>query len=248
MATNLEDNVNSPHLRLTTWNCNGAYHKKQSAVLALAPDLLIVPECARNAASQPELGQKPATGSDWIGHLDKKGLGVFSFGSYSISRASFHNPSHLHILPLEVRGPMTFLLLAVWTLPDERGSYVRPVVEAWREYSPHLNGRDVVIAGDFNASVNFSGKLNYHFSVFLEEVGRSDVRSLYHSFFSEVQGEETSPTFFMYRDDARPFHIDYVFASVGMRSRLKSFEVGNHSQWVAHSDHMPLTAEFGCSL
>jgi exodeoxyribonuclease III len=231
-------------MRLTTWNCNGAFHAKQSAVLALGPDVLIVPECAQHSSAQPELGQNPATGSDWIGHRENKGLGVFSFGSYSISCASFHNTSHRLILPLEVSGPLPFLLLAVWTLPDEGGSYVRPLVEAWREYLPQLKGRDVVIAGDFNASVIFPGKPNYHFSVFLEDVEQSGVRSLYHHFFNEPYGEEAFPTFFMYRHETRPFHIDYVFASDGMRLRMKSFAVGKHSEWSVHSDHMPLTTEF----
>ena len=161
-------------MRLTTWNCNGAFHDKQSAVLGLAPDVLIVPECAKSAASQPEQWQELATGSDWVGNLEHKGLGVFSFGRYAISRACFYNPAHQLILPLEVSGPLPFLLLAVWTLPDAGGSYVRPLVEAWKEYSPHLQGRDLVIAGDFNASVTFRGKQGFHFSVFLELVGQSD--------------------------------------------------------------------------
>jgi hypothetical protein len=179
-----------------------------------------------------------------VGRIPNKGLGVFSFGDYTISRAAFYNPAHRFILPLEVTGPTSLLLLAVWTVPDENGSYVRPLVDAWKEYALHTDGRDVVVAGDFNASVIFPGKPNYHFSVFLDLVAESGVRSLYHETTNDPHGEENAPTFFMYRKQERPFHIDYVFAGGGLRSRLQSFEVGTHAEWSLHSDHMPLTATF----
>lgn len=215
-----------------------------NAALTLNPDILVVPECGKTAMAQQELGIVCPSSAEWIGHMPTKGLGVFSFGDYTISRAGFYNTNHRFVLPLEVHGPLSFLLLAIWTKPDENRSYVKPLVEAWKEYAPYINGRDVLIAGDFNASVIFPGKPNYHFSVFLNLVAEIGVRSLYHETTNEPYGNEKAPTFFMYRRRDRSFHIDYMFAGAGLRSRLKSFRVGAYQDWVAHSDHMPLSAHF----
>lgn len=210
----------------------------------LCPDLLVIPECGDTALSQMELGAPGYTGFEWIGRIPSKGLGVFSFGDYSISRLPAHNSAHRLILPLEVSGPREFILLAVWTLPDDIGSYVRPLVEALREYAPVLDGRDVVMAGDFNAGVNFPGKPGFHFQVFLELAESCGMRSLYHETSGEPHGQESAATFFMQRNRAKPFHIDFIFAGEGMRSRFESLDIGGSEQWLAHSDHMPLTAAF----
>ena len=181
---------------------------------------------------------------EWIGHISSKGLGVVSFGEYKIARADFYNPDHRLILPLQVEGPLSFLLVAVWTLPDRNGSYVRPLLDAWKEYSPHFADREVVVAGDFNASVALPGKPTARFSEFIGLAAERDMTSLYHSATGEPHGAETAPTFFLYRHAHRPFHIDFIFARKRMRSRLRSFEVGTHQDWSAHSDHVPLTADF----
>jgi len=215
-----------------------------NSVLQLAPDILVVPECDKTAPVQQELEGARQTGFEWVGRISSKGLGIFSFGDYRLSLAGFYNPNHRFVVPLEVQGPMSFLLLAVWTVPDEIGSYVRPLVEAWKEYTPQIRAQNVVIAGDFNASVQFRGKPNFHFSVFLNLVAESGVCSLYHETTDEPHGQEKAPTFFLYRKRERPFHIDYMFAGAGLRSRLKSFRVGNHEDWAVHSDHMPLSAHF----
>ncbi len=232
------------NVRITAWNCNGGFQRKLGAVRALAPDILVVPECGDGAMPQSDLWHSSPTCVEWVGRIPSKGLGVFSFGEYSFSRAPFYNPKHMLILPIEVSGPMSFLLLAVWTLPDDENSYVRPLVEAWEEYEKHIEGRDVLMAGDFNASVIFPKKPGYHFSAFLDLVHGQGVRSLYHEHSGEDHGGEQMPTFFMHRDREKPFHIDYIFAGTAMRSRLRSFEVGNQNEWLGHSDHVPITAHF----
>jgi len=232
-------------MRLTTWNCNGGFSRKIGTALSLRPDVLIVPECGENSWAQQELGLPTPNCVEWIGNIPSKGLGVFSFGEHRISRADFYNPEHRLILPLEVRGPLPFLLLAVWTLPDENGSYVRPLLDAWKEYAPHFHDRDVIVAGDFNASVSLPGKPIARFPEFIDLAAKRDVVSLYHSATGEHHGSETSPTFFMYRHAHRPFHIDFIFAGKSVLSRLRSFEVGTHQDWSAHSDHVPLTVDFG---
>lgn len=161
-------------MRLISWNCKGAFLRKWGTVGAMNPDILVVPECGQIGAMQSELGTDVPTGIQWVGGNPQKGLGVFSFGEFSISPASFHNPEHRYIFPVEVKGPVDFLLLAVWTLPID-GSYVCPLIQALSEYEPMIRGRDVIVAGDFNANTSLPATLrNYRFSDFVcraEEMG-----------------------------------------------------------------------------
>jgi endonuclease/exonuclease/phosphatase family metal-dependent hydrolase len=48
----------------------------------------------------------------------------------------------------------------------------------------------------------------------------------------------------MYRKVSRPYHIDYIFASVDFVSQLDSIEVGSYEDWQMLSDHMPVIATF----
>jgi endonuclease/exonuclease/phosphatase family metal-dependent hydrolase len=39
------------------------------------------------------------------------------------------------------------------------------------------------------------------------------IHSAYHTYFKEEHGEETRPTFYLYKNKAKPYHIDYCFVS-----------------------------------
>ena len=41
-----------------------------------------------------------------------------------------------------------------------------------------------------------------------------------------------------------PFHIDFLFASESILSRLSHFEIGTYESWIKFSDHVPLCAVF----
>ena len=62
-------------MRLVAWNCCMALHRKVDALMALAPDVAVISECAephRIAEKAPEF--TPDT-SLWIGDYVHKGLG-----------------------------------------------------------------------------------------------------------------------------------------------------------------------------
>ena len=69
--------------------------------------------------------------------------------------------------------------------------------------------------------------------------------SVYHRHFGEVQGQETRKTFYLQRNPAKGYHIDYVFAAPGWGTGVLS--VGDHDTWLPVSDHMPLIANFPAS-
>ena len=68
--------------------------------------------------------------------------------------------------------------------------------------------------------------------------------SLHHALTGEQHGKETVPTFFLYRNRHKPFHIDFCFLSRDLLDQVMSFEIGPPDEWLPHSDHMPLFVEF----
>src|ERR1043166_5822125 len=131
-------------MRLTTWNCKGAFARKQTAIAGLRPDVVVVPE-SECLESQPNM--------KWVGETRNKGLGVIAYGDYSLRIHDAYEPRHRWILPLEVDGPEPFVLFAVWTVPHrETRYYVTCLFEALETYRELLNEPRVVWAGDFNQS------------------------------------------------------------------------------------------------
>jgi endonuclease/exonuclease/phosphatase family metal-dependent hydrolase len=66
--------------------------------------------------------------------------------------------------------------------------------------------------------------------------------SAYHSHLGAEQGVEAHPTFFMNRQQHRPFHLDYCFVPEGWVGRIGDVQVGNFDQW-QDSDHRPLVVD-----
>ena len=56
---------------------------------------------------------------------------------------------------------------------------------------------------------------------------------------AKIRGGEKQPSFFHHRKETKPYHIDYVFMSRHLLS-YSSIELGDMSNWLTLSDHMPL--------
>jgi len=67
--------------------------------------------------------------------------------------------------------------------------------------------------------------------------GDSQPVSLHHR---QVRGQERHPTFYLYRQQEKAYHIDYCFGSADIVKRLVSVEVGSHVDWMMWSDHLPV--------
>ena len=67
--------------------------------------------------------------------------------------------------------------------------------------------------------------------------------SSYHHFFSELQGQETQPTYYFWHRKDRGYHIDYVFLPKPWASQIKNVELGTHASWSKLSDHVPLSVD-----
>lgn len=67
--------------------------------------------------------------------------------------------------------------------------------------------------------------------------------SAYHEFFKEDFGKETRPTYFHKRQANSPWHVDYCFVPASWAPLIRQVQVGNHLEWSADSDHVPLIVD-----
>ena len=163
-----------------------------------------------------------------------------------MTRAEFFNPELEHILPVQVSGPVSLILIGVWTLYDGR-SYVRPLLRAIEEWKSTLADQQVVIAGDFNMNYKFDDRhpnRKYRFRDVVDLLDALDIKSLYHERRGELHGLETESTFFQYHHQDKPHHLDYVFASGDLRNRVTELSFGGFEEWHKLSDHVPVVATF----
>ncbi len=235
-------------MRVIEWNCHMAFRKKNARVLDKKPDLVVIPECENE--QKLKFGKLTPTPNDFLWYGDNKnmGLGIFSYGDYQFSVHPNYNPDYKIIVPVVVTNAESeFLLLAVWAnnREDRNARYVEQVWKAIHYYDHLIAEEHVMILGDLNSSVVFDKKhrIGNHTDV-VKVLGDIGIRSLYHSFYEEVQGKESQPTFFMQKNIDKPYHIDYCFTSDCISSKLQQYDVGEYDKWIGFSDHMPLIIDF----
>jgi exodeoxyribonuclease III len=224
-----------------------AFRKKAAPVLALEPDILVVPECESIDKQRFPPGLRLPASRVWVGDNRNKGLGVIAYGAYELAIHPAYEPTLRYVVPIQVRGAQgDFILLAIWAMPGDdtqKAAYIRKVWLAVSQYSGLLHD-PVVLAGDFNGNVIWdnNSRQEGNFSQTAALLAERGITSLYHRFTGEAFGQETQPTWYLYRQLARPFHLDYIFASPSFSGRLAGFEVGRYEQWAGLSDHMPVSA------
>ena len=148
-------------MRIVVWNCAMRLRgEKLKALEDLGPDIAIVPECEnpeRLWGKQPLLAPIPM---EWIGDNEHKGLAVLAFNGYRIKRHADYEPNLQWMLPMEVRGPVNFHLLAIWAvnqrIPHAESEELsgQPLAAA-RRFRDFLSVGPSVVAGDFNNNVRW---------------------------------------------------------------------------------------------
>ncbi len=142
-------------LRVVLWNCNMALDRKWQRLMALRPDVAVGPESADPDVRRRKAPRFTFSDCEWEGWYKHKGLAVFSFGEYAL-RMSSHDRQYQIFMPLEVRGPHSFHLLAVWAFnsatPPRAVTNSPSIRAALAHYAPFLTDAPSVVAGDFNSS------------------------------------------------------------------------------------------------
>lgn len=239
-------NLQSAPLRLVTWNCKGAFARKHAAIAALKPDILVVPEAGNFDTLDRVPGRRRVRDIRWIGDNPHKGLAVISYGNVTLTLHPSYDPALRWILPLEVGGPVPFLLFAIWMMPHATsGFYAQSLFEACDTYGALLEEPRVAMAGDFNNNVRFDRPRHpWSCARLLERLDALGLRSLYHLDRGCANGDERDATFFMHHDAAKGHHLDYIFAKPALYAHGFRLSVGTHADWSKASDHVPLACSF----
>ncbi len=75
----------------------------------------------------------------------------------------------------------------------------------------------------------------------VKKLKENGIVSLYHKKNNLKHGNEKHPTFFMYRNIEKPYHIDYCFTSEKILKNGFDFSIGKTEDWIELSDHIPIS-------
>lgn len=238
-------------MRILVWNCNMGLDKKYRHLLALQPDIAIIPESAEPGILLRKAPEFSSNTHVWVGENPNKGLGIFTFGNYAATIISPHDTNIPYVAPIKILGPHSFKLLAVWACHSKENSYenrLGPVRRALSTYATLVTSAPTVVAGDFNDNVRWDktrspNKHSLNVAI-LEEMG---LCSAYHNQRNVSQGEEPEPTLFWRSrtKDGPRYHIDYCFVPKRWLSRPHRIAIGTYEDWVGAglSDHVPLIVD-----
>jgi endonuclease/exonuclease/phosphatase family metal-dependent hydrolase len=156
------------------------------------------------------------------------------------------NPFGKWVVPVRVDGALAdFNLLAIWACPvgtKRADNYIGEVYRCLVKHREWFSSAPVVAAGDFNSNVQWdANRPGQNHTEVVRLFDGHGLISAYHAHHEEKQGAETHPTYYFYRHQDKPFHIDYVFVPKGWR--LISVEVGSFGEWGHLSDHVPVAVD-----
>lgn len=233
-------------MRIVSWNCQGAYRKKLGLLDRWRPNLSVLAEVSRSDLAEPGL-IADSIEQVWRECPGGKSLGVISHGLTRVKTLEGFESWPEGILPVVVEAPMHVTVVAIWTQMtkgEEHLRYVRSLHVMLDQHSDLLRSRPVILIGDFNSNTQWDAehKRQSH-SALVTRLSDLGIVSLYHERNGQPHGQETTPTFFLYRRRSQPFHIDFCFLTRGLLDRVRSFEIGAPEDWLPHSDHMPLFVE-----
>ena len=235
-------------MKIITWNCNMAFRKKAEAILAFEPDILVIPECEciEKLIFKPDV--KTPSSVLWFGTNQHKGLGILAYNGLQLTVIKKHKPGIKTVVPIAVTGgDYDFTLFAVWANnPDDpEGQYVEQVWKAVKHYKRLLKRERTILAGDFNSNTIWDKpRREGNHSVVVKYLEKHGIHSAYHLHHLQEQGKEQHPTFYLYRHQDKPYHMDYCFVSADILSCLASVEIGEHAAWAGYSDHVPVLVSF----
>lgn len=225
-----------------------AFRNKAHLLLAYKPDIVVVPECEHPDNLKFKPGVPIPTEIQWFGNNKHKGLGVFSYSDFRFKLSKTYNEDIQLIAPISVtNGQFSFILFAIWANNpnDKQGRYITQVWKAIHHYNKLLDKKPVVLIGDFNSNTIWDKpRREGNHSTVVNRLAEKEIHSVYHSYFSQEQGEEKHPTLYMYRKKEKSYHIDYCFVSNNLLNHLESVEIGRHDEWCKYSDHVPVIATF----
>jgi exonuclease III len=227
-------------MRILSWNCNGGFRNKFALLDAFSADVLVIQECEEPTAAHADY-YAWAGKYHWLGAHKNKGIGIFVKGGHSATRLDWPDDDAALFLPVQINAHIQ--LIGVWTqaVKAAGASYVGQLGKYLELNRERLNAA-TILCGDFNANTILDKpRGQWSHSRCVAQLAELGIVSLYHRLHIEEHGTETQPTFFMYRHESKPFHLDYAFAHESLLSTAPpNFHIGAPAHWLQYSDHMPL--------
>jgi len=217
--------------------------KKLERLVALDADLYVIQECEDPSQCASVHYREWAANHLWTGTNKNRGLGVFAKPRLHLEAVPLSTSPLELFLPCRVNDSVS--LVAVWTRQANSPTF-RYIGQLWKFLQVHsqfLKAEHSLLIGDLNSNAcwdvwdrwwNHTDVVNQ-----LRDLG---LQSIYHLARKESQGQESTPTFYMYRKRDRPYHIDYAFLSEALVCGA-TCDVGDPSLWLEISDHMPVVVE-----
>jgi exonuclease III len=224
-------------MRIVTWNCYpGKTPAKLAYIASLKSDIAVLQELSNSS-------QDPPPELFWIGDSPRQGVGVIAGDGYYLEIRPQRSDVPKWAVPLEVRGPANFNLLAVWTRKE--GRYIEGLHQAVEVYRDWLRSGPSIIIGDFNSNSIWDHEHHAasHTMLVQRLADEFGLVSSYHHFVREAHGAEQQATFYYRWQQTSPFHIDYCFVPEAWADRITQVEVGSYDSCATLSDHRPLVVD-----
>lgn len=222
-------------LRVACWNCADGLGTKRALLDRLDADVLVVAEVRR---------------ADFDAIVPHFADGFYTPSASARGLATFLRVPGLRLRRFRVPGGAECYqwlegdgvdILAAWV--KAQGDYVRPARAVIGHFLRNSRKGARVVLGDLNLNPGFDrpGRTNGA-GALVEALAARGLRSLYHQATGEPMGAERQATHHFTYNPARPFHIDFIFAS--RRLELTHFELGEAEAWMGRGrgDHVPLVA------
>ena len=223
-------------MKVMSWNCNMQFRKDFEHINKAHADLIIIQECEKLDSNYYD-----GFNFHWVGHNEKKGLGILT-KSESLFEKDLYRNDLIHFLPVSNKD---FAVLGVWAFNSRGREKVLNgsgyILEALEHYGSWLKThKNVVVAGDFNNAPQWDIPGHKNNFVEINQVLNSlNLSSAYHVFTQEDFGKESVFTHFHQRNEAKRFHIDYIYSNF---NHISAIEVGTYSDFKNLSDHVPISA------
>jgi exonuclease III len=228
-------------MKIVSWNCNGAFRKKYHFLDSLEADILVVQECEDPSRSEG-VYRAWAQNHLWYGKTKNKGIGIFAKTGIQLEKIEWPDDGLELFLPCRIDNNFNMLAVCTKELKSSNFAYIGQFWKYLQKHKAALAAGKIIICGDFNSNVRWDKRRrSWNHSDVVRELNEIGISSLYHQVHAEIQGVETRPTFFLHRDRAKSYHIDYAFASsCFVSARQVTFEVGEMETWLPISDHLPI--------
>lgn len=216
-------------LRIVSWNCNGAFRKKFKAIQKLNSDIYVIQECENPNTTNDAEYKEFASNYIWVGY-NNKGLGIFAKNDITLKNNNWETYGLEWFISCSIND--NFSLLGIWGCCN----YIEDIYVYLQIHNEKL--KNIIIGGDLNSNSCWDKQHRRRtHSAVVKQLENLNLYSCYHIMENEKQGQESKPTFYLYRNKEKSYHIDYFFCE---KEKIQNFQIGEFEDWINLSDHMPI--------